>query len=91
MVGAMFPLRIRAAAMSVATAFNWIANWAVTSAFPRMSDWNRSATYAIYAAYALLSFGFIAGFVPRDQRQGTGGHGLSTGNSGAGPHVRLVG
>ena len=63
MVGEMFPLRIRAAAMSVATAFNWLANWAVTESFPRMSGWNLSATYTIYAAFALLSFGFIAGLV----------------------------
>jgi hypothetical protein len=63
MVGEMFPLKIRAAAMSVATAFNWIANWAVTETFPRMSDWNLSATYAVYAAFAVLSFGFVARFV----------------------------
>lgn len=63
MVGEMFPLKIRAAAMSVATAFNWIANWAVTETFPRMSDWNLSTTYAIYAAFALLSFVFVAAFV----------------------------
>jgi MFS transporter, SP family, sugar:H+ symporter len=60
MVGEMFPLRIRAAAMSVATAFNWIANWAVTETFPRMAAWNLSATYVIYAAFAVLSLGFIA-------------------------------
>ncbi|MET9353149.1 sugar porter family MFS transporter [Streptomyces sp. NPDC006617] len=63
MVGEMFPLRIRAAAMSVATATNWVANWAVTESFPRMSDWNLSATYAIYAGFALLSFVFVAALV----------------------------
>lgn len=60
MVGEMFPLKIRAAAMSVATAANWIANWAVTESFPRMSDWNLSSTYAIYAGFAVLSFIFVA-------------------------------
>ncbi|MFJ3804274.1 sugar porter family MFS transporter [Streptomyces sp. NPDC090088] len=60
MVGEMFPLKIRAAAMSVATAFNWIANWAITETFPRMSEWNLSASYAIYAVFALLSGIFIA-------------------------------
>nr|WTB34716.1 sugar porter family MFS transporter [Streptomyces sp. NBC_00830] len=63
MVGEMFPLKIRAAAISVATAFNWIANWAVTETFPRLSDWNLSATYVVYAAFAVLSFGFISKFV----------------------------
>ncbi|MGW0710221.1 sugar porter family MFS transporter [Streptomyces sp. NPDC002643] len=59
MVGEMFPFRIRAAAISVATAFNWLANWAVTESFPRMADWNLSATYACYAAFALLSGVFV--------------------------------
>ena len=63
MVGEMFPLRIRAAAMSVATAFNWLANWAVTETFPRMSAWNLSATYIVYALFAILSIGFITRFV----------------------------
>ena len=59
MVGEMFPFRIRAAAMSLATAFNWIANWAVTESFPNMAKWNLSATYAIYAACAVLSGVFV--------------------------------
>ncbi|GHF09433.1 sugar transporter [Streptomyces spiralis] len=60
MVGEMFPLRIRAAAISVATAFNWIANWAVTESFPPISEWNLSASYSIYAAFAVLSAVFVA-------------------------------
>ncbi|TDC06542.1 hypothetical protein E1265_34680 [Streptomyces sp. 8K308] len=59
MVGEMFPFRVRAAAMSVATASNWIANWAVTEGFPRLSEWNLSATYALYAGFALLSALFV--------------------------------
>ncbi|GGS55464.1 sugar porter family MFS transporter [Streptomyces griseoviridis] len=60
MVGEMFPLRIRAAAISVATAFNWIANWAVSESFPALSEWNLSAGYVIYAAFALVSAFFVA-------------------------------
>jgi MFS transporter, SP family, sugar:H+ symporter len=63
MVGEMFPLKMRATAISVATAFNWLANWAVTESFPRLSDWNLSGTYVIYACFALLSFFFVAKFV----------------------------
>lgn len=63
MVGEMFPLRIRSAAMSVATACNWIANWTVTETFPTLSDWNLSATYAMYAGFAVVSLGFTAVFV----------------------------
>ncbi|MFG2961297.1 sugar porter family MFS transporter [Streptomyces sp. NPDC048291] len=78
MVGEMFPLKIRAGAMSVATACNWIANWAVTETFPRMADWNLSATYAIYAAFALLSLGFVAGVVRETKGQELEAMGTST-------------
>jgi SP family sugar:H+ symporter-like MFS transporter len=60
MIGEMFPLRIRAAAISVATAFNWIANWAVTESFPTVSEWNLSAGYVVYAGFALVSAFFVA-------------------------------
>ncbi|NUU22156.1 MAG: sugar porter family MFS transporter [Streptomycetaceae bacterium] len=63
MVGEMFPLRIRALAVSIATSCNWTANWAVTETFPDMSDWNLSATYAIYAVCALLSLVFVKRYV----------------------------
>ena len=63
LLGEMFPLRIRAAAMGVATATQWLANWAVTVSFPSMSDWNLSATYMVYAVFALLSLLFVWKFV----------------------------
>ncbi|MEU5629769.1 MULTISPECIES: MFS transporter [Streptomyces] len=63
LVGEMFPLRIRAAAISVATAFDWVANWAVTESFPPMPEWNLSASYSIYAAFAALSAVFVAAVV----------------------------
>ncbi|GHF12914.1 sugar transporter [Amycolatopsis deserti] len=63
MLGEMFPLRIRGAALAVGTAANWVANWAVTVSFPSMADWNLSVTYWIYAAFALLSIPFALRFV----------------------------
>jgi SP family sugar:H+ symporter-like MFS transporter len=51
----MFPPRIRAAALAVGTATNWIANWLVTVSFPSMRGWNLPVTYYIYAAFAVLS------------------------------------
>jgi sugar porter (SP) family MFS transporter len=64
MLGEMFPNRIRAAALGVAAAAQWIANWAITASFPSLSGWNLTATYVIYAAFALLSVPFVLRFVP---------------------------
>ncbi|MFI1704968.1 sugar porter family MFS transporter [Streptomyces griseoruber] len=60
MVGEMFPFHIRSAAISLATALNWMANWAVTESFPRMAAWNLAASYALYAFFAALSGVFVA-------------------------------
>ncbi|MGP3956407.1 sugar porter family MFS transporter [Nonomuraea sp. 3N208] len=60
LLGEMFPNRIRAAALGLAAAAQWIANWAITVSFPALSAWNLPLTYAGYALFALLSFLFVA-------------------------------
>ncbi|MCT9093665.1 sugar porter family MFS transporter [Streptomyces sp. ASQP_92] len=62
-LGEMFPNRIRAAALGVAAAAQWIANWAITASFPSLSDWNLSGTYVIYAIFAALSVPFVLKYV----------------------------
>jgi SP family sugar:H+ symporter-like MFS transporter len=62
-LGEMFPNRIRAAALGVAAAAQWIANWAITASFPSLSDWNLSGTYIIYAVFAVLSIPFVLKYV----------------------------
>ncbi|WP_245769199.1 sugar porter family MFS transporter [Streptomyces indicus] len=64
LLGEMFPNKIRAAALGVAAAAQWIANWVITVTFPTLSDWNLSGAYMIYTAFALLSIPFILKFVP---------------------------
>ncbi|MFJ9341637.1 sugar porter family MFS transporter [Streptomyces sp. NPDC101733] len=64
LLGEMFPGRIRAAALGVAAAAQWIANWVITVSFPTLADWNLSGTYVIYAVFALLSIPFILKWVP---------------------------
>ncbi|GAA4865570.1 sugar porter family MFS transporter [Saccharopolyspora cebuensis] len=59
LLGEMFPVRIRAAALALGTATNWIANWLVTVSFPSMRDWNLPVTYFLYAGFALLSLVFV--------------------------------
>ncbi|MFJ5778115.1 sugar porter family MFS transporter [Streptomyces sp. NPDC093094] len=63
MLGEMFPNKIRAAALGVAAAAQWIANWAITASFPSLADWNLSVTYVIYTVFAALSVPFVLKFV----------------------------
>ncbi|WP_330337583.1 sugar porter family MFS transporter [Streptomyces sp. NBC_00557] len=63
MLGEMFPNKIRAAALGVAAAAQWIANWAITASFPSLADWNLSGTYVIYTVCAALSVPFVLKFV----------------------------
>lgn len=62
-LGEMFPNKIRAAALGVAAAAQWIANWAITASFPSLSEWNLSGTYIIYTCFAVLSIPFVLLFV----------------------------
>ncbi|WP_424211572.1 sugar porter family MFS transporter [Streptomyces sp. BI20] len=64
LLGEMFPGRIRAAALGVAAAAQWVANWLITVTFPTLSDWNLSGAYVIYTVFALLSIPFILKWVP---------------------------
>jgi MFS transporter, SP family, sugar:H+ symporter len=63
MLGEMFPNKIRAAALGVAAAAQWMANWLITATFPSLSDWNLTATYLFYMAFAALSIPFVLKFV----------------------------
>ncbi|MDT0118929.1 sugar porter family MFS transporter [Kocuria sp. PD6] len=58
LLGEMFPNRIRGAALAVAGAVQWIANWAVTVSFPLLSNFSLGLTYGIYAFFALVSLVF---------------------------------
>lgn len=63
LLGESFPNRIRAAALSIAAAAQWVANWAITVSFPKMKDISLSMSYGFYAACALLSLFFVIKWV----------------------------
>lgn len=63
LLGEMFPNRIRAVALSVAAAAQWIANWLITVTFPALAEWSLSGAYLGYAGFAVLSFVFVAALV----------------------------
>ena len=58
LLGEMFPNRIRAAALGLAAAGQWAANWFVTVSFPELRD-VLGAAYGFYAICAVLSFLFV--------------------------------
>ncbi|MFF4413910.1 sugar porter family MFS transporter [Streptosporangium sp. NPDC001559] len=59
LLGEMFPNRIRAAALSVAAAAQWVANWLITVSFPSLAEWSLAGAYVGYAFFAVLSFVFV--------------------------------
>ncbi|GEL95769.1 MFS transporter [Cellulomonas composti] len=65
LLGEMFPNRIRAAALGVAAAAQWIANFAVSQSFPWLLDaFGAAIPYLIYTAFAFLSFWFVLFKIP---------------------------
>lgn len=59
LLGEMFPNRIRAIALAVAAAAQWLANFAITSTFPALSEIGLTFAYGLYAAFALISLVFV--------------------------------
>jgi MFS transporter, SP family, sugar:H+ symporter len=62
LLGEMFPNRIRAAALGLAAAAQWTANWLITVTFPALREMLGLA-YGFYALCAVLSFIFVWQFV----------------------------
>jgi sugar porter (SP) family MFS transporter len=58
LLGEMFPNRIRAAALGLAAAAQWVANWLITVTFPELRG-VLGAAYGFYAICAVLSFLFV--------------------------------
>jgi len=59
LLGEMFPNRIRAVAMAVAAAAQWLANFIITSSFPALAEVGLSFAYGLYATFALISLLFV--------------------------------
>ena len=63
LLGEMFNNRIRGAALAIAAAAQWIANWLVTLTFPGLAKTGLGLAYGLYAGAAALSFAFVLRFV----------------------------
>ncbi|MDM4764250.1 sugar porter family MFS transporter [Galbitalea sp. SE-J8] len=64
LLGEIFPARIRARALGVAAAAQWIANFVITISFPPLASASLVVTYGLYALFAALSFAFVLRVVP---------------------------
>lgn len=64
LLGEMFPNRIRASALAVAAAAQWLANFAISTTFPVFSQFSLTFAYSFYAFFAALSFFFVLSKVP---------------------------
>jgi sugar porter (SP) family MFS transporter len=65
LISEIYPLRIRGEAMSVASAFNWLANFAVGLTFLLLIDTlGRSETFWLYAVVGVLAMAFTFYLVP---------------------------
>jgi sugar porter (SP) family MFS transporter len=63
LLGEMFNNRIRALALSVAAAAQWLANFAVSATFPLLKQAGLGLAYGLYTAFAVVSFVFVAAFI----------------------------
>jgi MFS transporter, SP family, sugar:H+ symporter len=59
LLGEMFPNRIRATALAVAAAAQWLANFAISYSFPPLAQIGLTFAYGLYAGFAVLSLLFV--------------------------------
>jgi len=64
LLGEMFPNSIRAGALAVAAAAQWVANFFISTTFPAFAEIGLTFAYGFYALFALLSFFFVYFKVP---------------------------
>jgi sugar porter (SP) family MFS transporter len=64
LLGEIFPNTIRAKALGLAAAAQWVANFLITVTFPPMAALSLPLTYGMYALFAGLSFVFVLTKVP---------------------------
>ena len=63
LLGEMFPNRIRAIALSVAAAAQWLANFVVSTTFPPLASEGLGIAYGLYAFFAAVSLWFVWRYV----------------------------
>ena len=65
----MFNNRIRGTALGLAAAAQWLANFAISTTFPKMAEIGLGFAYGFYALAALASLVFVVRFVPETRNR----------------------
>jgi MFS transporter, SP family, sugar:H+ symporter len=63
LLGEMFNNRIRAMAISVGAAAQWLANFVVSTTFPALSSLGLGVAYSLYTSFAFLAIFFVIRFI----------------------------
>lgn len=63
-ISELFPNKIRGQAVAIAVAFQWFANFLISSTYPGMMEFSSAFTYGFYAVMAVLSALFVWKMVP---------------------------
>jgi MFS transporter, SP family, sugar:H+ symporter len=63
LLGEMFSNRIRAVALSVAAAAQWVANFIISTTFPSLAALGLGFAYGVYTFFAFVAIFFVIRFV----------------------------
>jgi sugar porter (SP) family MFS transporter len=69
MLGEMFPLRVRAMAMGIATFANWLGNLLVGQFFPQLLGAGTGTVFFIFAGISVLACGFAYRWIPETRNR----------------------
>lgn len=64
LISEIFPNKIRGQAVAVAVAFQWFANYLISSTYPAMMEFSSGMTYGFYGLMAVISALFVWKMVP---------------------------
>ena len=64
LISEIFPNKIRGQAVAIAVAFQWFANYLISSTYPAMMEFSGGVTYGFYGLMALISAFFVWKMVP---------------------------
>ena len=64
LISEIFPNKIRGRAVAIAVAFQWAANYFISSTYPAMMEYSGAMTYGFYGLMSILSAIFVWKMIP---------------------------